>query len=148
MFLLTQNLGHFSGKGMGRICGRFQVQLPMGTKIYLSKKKKIGSFQISRRISLAHLVCVCACYLFLVNTKCECCFRSKKDLTCITYLYVCARVHLCEVGRCWGGGLCRYMGMCIYKCFYVSMYVFLYLSKLTCGCVCICLCVCVLFVSS
>ena len=105
------------------------------------KKIKIGSFQISRRISLAHLVCVYACYLFLVNTKSECRFRSKKDLTCITYLYVCVHVHLCEVGRCWGGGLCRYMGMCIYKCFYISMYVFLYLSKPTCWCVCIYLCV-------
>ena len=27
-----------SDKGMGRICGRLQVQVPMGTKIYLSKK--------------------------------------------------------------------------------------------------------------
>ena len=28
------------GEGMGRVCGRFQVQVPMRTKIYLSKKKK------------------------------------------------------------------------------------------------------------
>ena len=28
-----------SGKGMGRVCGRFRVQVPIGTKIYLSKKK-------------------------------------------------------------------------------------------------------------
>ena len=29
-----------SGKGIGRICGRFQVQVPIGAKTYLSKKKK------------------------------------------------------------------------------------------------------------
>ena len=28
-----------SGKGMGRVYGRFQVQVPMGTKIYQSEKK-------------------------------------------------------------------------------------------------------------
>ena len=28
-----------SGKEMGRVCGRFQVQVLMGTKIYLYKKK-------------------------------------------------------------------------------------------------------------
>ena len=45
-----------SGKGIGRVCGRFQVQVPMGTKIYLSRKKmfictstriKISSFKYS-----------------------------------------------------------------------------------------------------
>ena len=28
-----------SDKGMERVCGRFQVQVPMGTKIYLYKKR-------------------------------------------------------------------------------------------------------------
>ena len=32
--------GSSKSKGMGRACGRFQVQVPMGTKIYLPKKKK------------------------------------------------------------------------------------------------------------
>ena len=29
-----------SGKGMGRVCGSFQVQVPMGQKISYQKKKK------------------------------------------------------------------------------------------------------------
>ena len=29
-----------SGKGLGKVCGRFQVQVPMRTKIYPSKKEK------------------------------------------------------------------------------------------------------------
>ena len=29
-----------SGKGMGRVCGRFQVKVSMGMKIYPSIKKK------------------------------------------------------------------------------------------------------------
>ena len=29
-----------SGKGLGRVYGRFQVQVPMVTKIYLSKERE------------------------------------------------------------------------------------------------------------
>ena len=29
-----------SGKGMGRVYGKFHVQVPMGTKVYLLKKEK------------------------------------------------------------------------------------------------------------
>lgn len=63
MLLLVSS---FSGKGMQRVCVEFQVQIPIGTKIYYRKEKK--SPNCAHATLNASFFCVLANVLLLLHS--------------------------------------------------------------------------------